>query len=550
MRERGPKIGKSLEGDIAIPEFEVKNSETETQYNKETRKGIYGDIGRRRLMRKILMAFRKEIPENLLDLINKMSRGEALEPEEQSQFNSAATQWFKDKFGADFAKYNRKRVAAEILTRGTKPGTAKEKEIEAREGEGDQTIEDQKPERTERDAEKGWWDIVVEAKLEFSEEIQDLINRKLSGERLPPKSQSAFDRALEKWWKERFGVSFSNRHLTPEQEREQEEKRNKEKADRKLERSDKKIKRLKEKYGEKKIERMSELKKAIKNLDKGEIVKEFGEESRRVVYFDEETGENYMEENGSRKSIGIGDIVSDYAWGIKYVPDGEMIEPAYRQLAKRILVNETRRDLEGIYDRELASSETGASTAFPELSKFEKNQAGTLGLMAEVVVRELFNRLSLNNDLDFIVMRANSFEDGVYKYDFKIRAKNRNRGVKLEEGESVKGTLYKLGIQLKTHLDKKGSGLSINLRKYKKGVAKIVDEVLVLEITTKEFKEVFSHWLDAGKPSGGPEQFLSRDLKAQILKEVTKGLIKITDEEIEKALPPEPETRVETQEAA
>ena len=98
MRERGPKIGKSLEGDIAIPEFEVKNSETETQYNKETRKGIYGDIGRRRLMRKILMAFRKEIPENLLDLINKMSRGEALEPEEQSQFNSAATPWFKDKF--------------------------------------------------------------------------------------------------------------------------------------------------------------------------------------------------------------------------------------------------------------------------------------------------------------------------------------------------------------------------------------------------------------------------------------------------------------------
>jgi len=112
---------------------------------------------------------------------------------------------------------------------------------------------------------------------------------------------------------------------------------------------------------------MEQLHGALRNLDKGEPVEEFRDETRRVVYFDEESRQYFAEEDGSRKILGIGDIVSDYAWGIKYVPDGDMVEPAYRIITKKILVNETRRDLEETHNLELITQQThrgGAASFF------------------------------------------------------------------------------------------------------------------------------------------------------------------------------------------
>src|SRR3989344_7508647 len=111
----------------------------------------------------------------------------------------------------------------------------------------------------------------------------------------------------------------------------------------KAEKSSKKEVIIKELRAQKK-EKMNLLHLSIQNLDRGEPIDELRDETRKVVYFDEGNQQYFIEKRGKRKTIGIGDIMSDYAWGIKYVPDGEMIEPAYRALAKRILTNETRRD--------------------------------------------------------------------------------------------------------------------------------------------------------------------------------------------------------------
>lgn len=291
--------------------------------------------------------------------------------------------------------------------------------------------------------------------------------------------------------------------------------------------------------------RMEALHLVIKHLDEGEPVKEFEDETRRVVYFDEEGQQYFLEERGQRKNIGIGDIVSDYAWGIKYVPDGEMREPAYRTLAKRVLANEARRDIENLYDQELAkiwpSSHHGrllhVSPTQPHLEKHWKRGKELViwsGFIAEKAVRELLNRIGLNEKLNFVVSRASALEDSIYRYDFKIRVLQRNRGVRVKS-ENTSGTT-KFGIQFGAvkprYARKKTKVIKEIKEKFVKELP--VEDILIVTVDTDEFISVFNRWLELSKPSGGPEQFLSPELKKAILKAVTEKLVDIPQEVFDK----------------
>ena len=49
--------------------------------------------------------------------------------------------------------------------------------------------------------------------------------------------------------------------------------------------------------------------------------------------------------------------------------------------------------------------------------------------------------------------------------------------------------------------------------------------------------ESLKKWIELSQSSGGPEQFLSRYLKIELLKAVTSRLVEIKDEDIEKIFP-------------
>lgn len=239
--------------------------------------------------------------------------------------------------------------------------------------------------------------------------------------------------------------------------------------------------------------------------------------------------------------VGIGDIVSDYAWGIKYVPDGEITEPAYRTVAKRILTNETRRDLETIHNIELNIQKGVYGSAIYPLSQIKTaietkiitgkelskaRMSGIAGLLGEIAIREFLSRVSLNNNLDFAVSRATFEEDAEFKYDFKIRIVHRVRGVSVQSSSNIKS----VGFQLKTTFLRK----SVYVGEYKKGKRQEVDDILLIKTPGKEFLDSFKRWLDAGEPSGGPEQFLSPELKKAILKAITEKLVDIPQEVFDK----------------
>src|SRR3989338_2171009 len=299
-----------------------------------------------------------------------------------------------------------------------------------------------------------------------------------------------------------------------------------------------------EKLATQKRDRLEALRLAIKKLDEGGLVKEFEDRTRKVIYFDEENQQYFLEERGQRKNVGMGDIVSDYAWGIKYVPDYEIIGPAYRTLAKRILTNETRRDIESIYDRELVKTYIEGGIMLGGKQSLHSVERGWkkwryspqgkgvmfLGFIAEIAVRELLNRVALNNKLDFTVLRTSIVEDSIYKYDFKIRVHQGNRGVKIkQEGIKYGKKKNEIGIQfglIRPKYSKKKAEVIKNVKeKFRDRLP--VRDILLITMQTEEFAHAFNKWLELGEPSGGPEQFLSPELKKAILKAVTEKLVDI-----------------------
>ncbi|HEY4474910.1 MAG TPA: hypothetical protein VJC06_03245 [Candidatus Paceibacterota bacterium] len=375
--------------------------------------------------------------------------------------------------------------------------------------------------------------MMGEAGGEFTDEISQLLDKKFRKGMLNSEEQNRLNKARTKWFKERFGIEFEKR-------KQLKELREMEKT--KL-RSERKKEQRAKKFGPIKEERMHELHQALQNLDKGEIVEQFEDETRRIIYYDEGVDGYFIEnENGDkRKYLGVGDILADYAWGIKYVPDGEMTEPAYRTAAKRILVNETRRDIERIYDEELSMRGVTKPMSLYHLEKRLTSKEGRhfheTGIAAEKMARELLTRISVNEGLNFVVMRANAVEDSIYKYDFKLRTIEKDRGVVIENPPLKHGSI-RLGIQFTiSKLGGNKKNRQIRLAKSLLLEHEPVDDIILVKIATKEFAGCFQKWLEMGKPSGGPEQFLSRNLKIEILKAVTKNLTEISDKEIERIFP-------------
>lgn len=375
--------------------------------------------------------------------------------------------------------------------------------------------------------EKSWQELVIQAKEEFPEEIKIIIDKAVQKEELTPQEKSVLDSFSYHWFRKIFGIKFEKKVLETAPAK-------KELVGQK--RTDKKQKIL-DRLANLKRQKMENLHISLKNLDEGEPIKEFENEARRVVYYDEYRKEYFTEKNGEIKTVSIGDILSDYAWGINYVPDGEMVEPAYRTITKRILANETRRDLEKIHDQELVGKKEEVSFSFIRFKKAWENAnkkekesiMGQLGFIAEITVRELLSRVGYNHNLDFIVSRATIEEDREFKYDFKIHTRHRIRGVDVTGRPLIKS----LGVDLKAISSQK----NIYLDKTKKGKRIGVDEIIILKVPGKEIADVFKKWVSSDEPSGGPEQFLSRDLKIQILKAVTKDLVEIGDEKIEGIYP-------------
>lgn len=74
----------------------------------------------------------------------------------------------------------------------------------------------------------------------------------------------------------------------------------------------------------------------------------------------------------------------------------------------------------------------------------------------------------------------------------------------------------------------------VSTSRYVEGEKVQVEDVVEISMPGKEVRDAVKKWLENGEPSGGPEQFLSSELKKAILKAVTEKLIDIPQDVFDK----------------
>lgn len=398
----------------------------------------------------------------------------------------------------------------------------------------------ERKERSPKILKQPWFQLVVQARNEFSGPVSRTIDIMVAGGRISDKEYGALYREITYWWKERFGSSFVNKkkrdlllqHGLPVLDP----------LPRVKEFSPQEVKNLPHPeaiYAREKERRMSRLRVALRQLDRGEPVQEFEYATRKRVYYDAARGTYYVP-GEEAYPLTFGDILSDYAWEIKYAPETSAFadKVLFRKFAKNILVNEARRDIESIYNQELAVRNPGIGglqnvAHFLETKELPRG-GGQSGVVAEIMARETLARIASSRDFGFAVFRANILEDGLYKYDFKLRARERRRGVAVEDEPDFAKRVRKVGVQFSIGAQHSNSQLLKVKEQYRNELP--VDDIVLLKIRSGEFESVFNEWLRRGKPPGGPERFLPHAIKADILKRASEGLVRLSDEEITKAV--------------
>lgn len=301
---------------------------------------------------------------------------------------------------------------------------------------------------------------------------------------------------------------------------------------------------------------MAKLKQHLYEIDRQDTDPEENSEGRREVFYDQEHQQMFIRVGDKVKPVSVGDVVADYDWGIRYKIDQDLPPQLSRKMKKLIALTATRRGVEKIFNFELlkiegvsqgAGENMDADCIEEKLTRYKGERAteGSLGgVLAEKMVQGFLIRVQYNNsDLGIKVEAANALEDTELKYDFKILIPDKTRGVAIE-GNDLPRDQYvqqkrEIGFQLTVSkkVGKKRGQIrmaKLDLQKYNNLIKRPVDDIVLLSLPLKTYAEHFMKWFRAGKPSGGPEQFLTREEKIRIFKVATQNFLILTDAEIDK----------------
>ncbi|KKQ36030.1 MAG: hypothetical protein US50_C0001G0032 [Candidatus Nomurabacteria bacterium GW2011_GWB1_37_5] len=285
---------------------------------------------------------------------------------------------------------------------------------------------------------------------------------------------------------------------------------------------------------------MAELKKRLKEIDAGKDYEGKEKENRKIIFYNKES--NKLIVNGNEREIDFGDIVADYDWGVKYRPHESVPKLIWRRIRKLSDFTESKDSIGQIFNDEISRIE---KISLPTTSKTQSylerhiSDWGIEGIIAERMAKNFLTRIQYNDPkAGFKVEPSNAMEDAELKYDFKVSFPKKLRGVAIE-GEELPREEYvknkkEIGIQFtvsarRDNLTHKAHQIEeakekISDEKYNRYVKKKVDDIVLISLPLGTYRTHFKTWLDAGKPAGGPEQYLSEVEERKILDKVTGGI--------------------------
>ncbi|OHA49825.1 MAG: hypothetical protein A3A80_01105 [Candidatus Terrybacteria bacterium RIFCSPLOWO2_01_FULL_44_24] len=251
------------------------------------------------------------------------------------------------------------------------------------------------------------------------------------------------------------------------------------------------------------------LRETIKSIDRHEDFPEEERLNRRTIYYDEQLGKLFVIENGQQKPITIGDIAGDAEWSIRYRPDDAMDNNIWARIRKVSALVETRKDLADNLDVRQDLKIVKRPDALKRLEAIHqlKDTYAARGVIAEVIARSFLLRLQHNDRfLGFRVRQSTSYEDDILKYDLKIVQGKKSIGLQLTVTEKRHGR--RKHRQLVTEGQQ---SLQEQVDSIKQVIQHPADEIVLVILPKLDYTGYFNQWLDAGKPSGGPEQFMNAE---------------------------------------
>lgn len=247
--------------------------------------------------------------------------------------------------------------------------------------------------------------------------------------------------------------------------------------------------------------------------------------------------------DGRDRTLRFGDLIADSEWGIVYRFDDASVA---RSTQKRYALEFAKIELRDLADEQLGllnSSLKGTFSArefdesfiakgeLPDARTHEGLLGSIKGRLAEKTVRSFFLRYSYEKDVRFRVHPTDIAQDALDKIDMaleRIQPKHR-RGVHVDAQEGINI----VGVQVSAT-----EGNSNTRTKKRRSVKRRFlhdvegfDDYVVLFLPGQKSIDAYKNWIREGRPSGGPEQFLSEEDRKEIFSKALQKMF--SEKEIE-----------------
>lgn len=278
------------------------------------------------------------------------------------------------------------------------------------------------------------------------------------------------------------------------------------------------------------------LKKRFHSIDIGKYFRGESSQNDVPVFFDQKLQELfYKDENGNQVLVTREEFLTDSEWGITYRPDVATF-PVH--LLKEFLLREAKAKLKTRLDEQIIADRSDSNDvhefkkkAYQGVGENIKANNERSGVLAERMVENFLEQLSLAGIGDFTLIPADAEDDVERKVDFIIRRKNYNRGAQIKTAE--------VGLQFTINDNKEKQALKLKqidkakLQLRSGGYTEDLDDIVLVTMSGNEILGQYEEWKKTKAP-GGPTKLWSREFKEKFFRQIMQGLM--NPEEVELAI--------------
>ena len=249
---------------------------------------------------------------------------------------------------------------------------------------------------------------------------------------------------------------------------------------------------------------------------------------KKVVSFDKDL-KSFFIDGDKTKKISLGEIISAQRLGFdfrlpKKLNQFEEGQKLIEMMAKNLLFEKFNKELALVMSENTKHKDAFISKAYSEIAKRADNEGKSKGIEAEGIVLGFLERITIDHpDFGITVTGANAHEDVEDKIDFIInQAEHIVRGVGINRSDFA-FEKKSIGIQFTINTSAREKKLDqINKAKLR-GVQ--VDDIIYVDIDQTILGTAIKEWKLNGKKMTGPFEYLPKDIKNSVIKNLLKGMI-------------------------